>query len=579
MKNATRPLRFLAAAALPFAPVVTSAETVSAPGAIASATVYLDRAVVIRNAEVKLPAGEHEIVFEALPLGLLADTLRVRAPSPDVTLLDVRHKRVTLASPAQPRAAELQKEIDALADEDVSLRNKAAAGARSLELLREIEATWVSAPRERENGKDTKPPALPSLEDYSKLVSFGKETRIKALAAEAAIAKQRAELARNIAEKRRELDALGVGNPRERTVEQVIVRAAAKTPVAGRFTLEYGVTGATWSPSYDARLAYAERAVTIDYFGVVKNGTGEDWNGVALKLSTARPNLSSCVPVPAGKPISEIIPGHSEARGSSLVSDRALSSSFRTAKSKAGGGVEIVQPNLAGDTAAAPSAVAYAAFAESGTAATFTIPTPATLPNDNTPHRVAIGEARLPADLRHEIVPSLSEFAYLTGKIKNTSGLPFLRGPVSVFIDGSYVAASRIETTAPQDDFTLSFGVDESVTVKRKPLVKFTEDAGVTGKYTRTTYTWVTEVTNNRRDKEKFIVKDVLPVSRHEEIEVKALIPAEGDIDRKNPEAARHLDAQGILTTTLPIEPGKKTALTFSFSVEHPKSLPITPVE
>ena len=112
-----------------------------------------------------------------------------------------------------------------------------------------------------------------------------------------------------------------------------------------------------------------------------------------------------------------------------------------------------------------------------------------------------------------------------------------------------------------------------------KPLVKFTEDAGLTGKYTRTTYTWVTEVTNNRRNREKFLVKEVLPVSRHEEIEVKALVPREGDIDRKNPDAARHLDAQGILTATHQLEPGKKTELTFSYSVEHPKSLAITPVE
>ena len=53
--------------------------------------------------------------------------------------------------------------------------------------------------------------------------------------------------------------------------------------------------GATWTPAYDARLR-AERAVELAYFGVVRNGTGEDWKEVALTLSTARPSLGGGAP-------------------------------------------------------------------------------------------------------------------------------------------------------------------------------------------------------------------------------------------------------------------------------------------
>jgi hypothetical protein len=41
---------------------------------------------------------------------------------------------------------------------------------------------------------------------------------------------------------------------------------------------------AGWSPAYDARLRSADRAVDLDYFGVVRNGTGEDWKDIALTL-------------------------------------------------------------------------------------------------------------------------------------------------------------------------------------------------------------------------------------------------------------------------------------------------------
>ena len=60
--------------------------------------------------------------------------------------------------------------------------------------------------------------------------------------------------------------------------------------------LKYAVPGASWAPSYDARLQATERAVELGYFGLVRNGTGEDWSEIALTLSTARPGLGGGAP-------------------------------------------------------------------------------------------------------------------------------------------------------------------------------------------------------------------------------------------------------------------------------------------
>ena len=118
-----------------------------------------------------------------------------------------------------------------------------------------------------------------------------------------------------------------------------------------------------------------------------------------------------------------------------------------------------------------------------------------------------------------------------------------------------------------------------AIVVKRKPLVKFTEDSGLTGQSTLTTYTRITEITNNRRNRGVFLVKEVVPVSRHEDIEVTPLAPKNDDIDRKKTTAAHHLDEQGILTSTYNLDSGKKAELTFSYSIRHPKKLAVTPVE
>lgn len=572
-------LKFLLPAAAMLGFGAAHADTLTATGRIQSATVYHDRAVVSRVAEIALPAGEHEVVFDGLPLNLIDDSLQVTGLGSGVTLLDVGHKRVTNPVAAQPRAAELQKQIDDLQGRDRELHGRVQANERSLELLRDIEATWVSAPRERPpaDASSARPAALPSLEEYQKLIAFGEENRIKTLVARQSLDKQREELSRAIADKKRELKELGVKNPLERTVEQVVLRVAVAAPVAARLNLSYGVVGATWSPAYDARLATAERAVQLNYFGVVKNGTGEDWTGVALKLSTARPNIAAQVPVPVGVKLNEVRPVYPQAQGQAYESKMFAGASSSLSKSSRAGYADAeVVAGAPEDKDARPALVAaQASVAETGTSATFAIATAANLPNDNTPHRVSIGEVKLPAELRYELVPALSEFAYLTGKVKNTTELPFLRGPVAVFIDGTYVSASRFDTTVPQDAFTLSFGIDEGIAIKRKPLNKFTEDTGVTGKYDRTTYTWQTTVTNNKRTKETLVLKEVLPLSENEEIEVKALTPPGDAMSRTDPKAKYYLDEQGIVTSTLTFEPGQKQELTFAYRVDRPKKMPI----
>ena len=74
------------------------------------------------------------------------------------------------------------------------------------------------------------------------------------------------------------------------------VRVAVAT--AGKLDVElrYAVPGASWVPSYDARLRAADRAIELTYYGMVRNATGEDWNGIALTLSTARPGLGGGAP-------------------------------------------------------------------------------------------------------------------------------------------------------------------------------------------------------------------------------------------------------------------------------------------
>jgi len=66
-----------------------------------------------------------------------------------------------------------------------------------------------------------------------------------------------------------------------------------------KFQLEfsYVVSGASWKPMYDFRADTKKGEIIVDYFGMVTQRTGEDWNNVELTLSTASPSIITTIPV------------------------------------------------------------------------------------------------------------------------------------------------------------------------------------------------------------------------------------------------------------------------------------------
>ena len=69
------------------------------------------------------------------------------------------------------------------------------------------------------------------------------------------------------------------------------VRVQVEARQAGALTIElaYVVRGAGWRPAYRASLDPATGEVALVAEAAVRQSAGEDWNGVALKLSTAAP--------------------------------------------------------------------------------------------------------------------------------------------------------------------------------------------------------------------------------------------------------------------------------------------------
>jgi len=173
----------------------------------------------------------------------------------------------------------------------------------------------------------------------------------------------------------------------------------------------------------------------------------------------------------------------------------------------------------------------------------------------------------------------LSEAAFLSAYVTNTSDYPLLAGAVNTFLDDTFVAASSLKTVMPGEKFELALGADEGIAIKRKLVNRFAEDTGITAKYRRVTYEFLVTVTNNKKTAEKVVFKDAVPVSRDEKIEVKLLTPAERDLSTKEAPKEISREEDGKLVWRLSLKPGEKRELPLRFSVEYPAGTPVTGVE
>jgi uncharacterized protein (TIGR02231 family) len=81
-------------------------------------------------------------------------------------------------------------------------------------------------------------------------------------------------------------------------------------PGAVQLDLRYVVSGAQWTASYDIRIQSSDQSMSLTYYGLVSQSTGEDWPNVQLSLSTATPSKGGVPPTLATRYAEFYAPSH-----------------------------------------------------------------------------------------------------------------------------------------------------------------------------------------------------------------------------------------------------------------------------
>ncbi len=533
---------------------------------ISAVTVYQDRAVVTRTATAELAGGTTELVFANLPQTLNEQSLQVTGRgTAQATILDVSAKQTFVDFTPNARVKELEDQLRTLGKQGRGLDDRTNLLNASSATLERMEAALFAPP--------TKDVPRPDLNQFTTSLTYLTEQKGKIAAERATLDEQREELQNKINTVQNQLNELrGAGGKAFKTVT---VRVAAAQAGSLDVALSYTVPGASWVPSYDARLASAERTVQLEYFGLVRQSTGEDWKDVMLTLSTARPSLGGAAPVLSVWNLDIFNPIALREREEKDRRDQyAMRKANAPAPAMAGAVNMQTLTTNADSIQLSPfemtASLAGATIESGATSASFKIATSSSVPSDNSPQKVPITSASLKATPEYLTVPKRQQAAFLTSKVVNSSDFPFLAGAMNVFLDGTFVATSSLRTVMSGEKFDLALGVDDGIAIKHKRVNKFTEDTGLTNSGKRITYEYLITVQNNKKTAERVVVADQVPISRNEKIVVKLLSPDTKDVKPTD---------EGTLKWTLDLKPGEKRELTVKFTVDFANDVNVAGLE
>ncbi|HEY6001805.1 MAG TPA: mucoidy inhibitor MuiA family protein [Anaeromyxobacter sp.] len=552
-----RPLAFVVLAV----PALCLAADLRAPSRIDAVTVYRSSARVTRFARVELPPGPARVLLEGLPDSIDDDSIRVEGKgSAQARLFGVSVERVTLADAAAAEARAAEEKLLQLGDDDRALDDRSRAAQARLELVRSLRSTYSE---ERTKNLAVRPV---SMREWAELASFVADETAAAAAETRKVEAARRELGKRIAQARADLEK--VQAKRGKTTKTVLVEVEAEKGGALDLAVSYAVPSAGWAPVWDARLLPDASRIELAFQGSIWQRSGEDWQGVALSVSTAQPARGLFVPelqplyltqlvAPPPRPL----PASRGARPGFLA--QAPEAQVREEEKRA----EVAKADAAYD------AVTAQAFVDEGLlSATFTAPRRETVDGSGQPRKIPLARFPLEARIARTAAPRVDASAFLTAKAVNETGFPLLAGVAGVYVGAEFVGRAALPATPPGGELELAFGADPRLEIERKLLDRRRESAGLISKDEVVRYRVRIAVRNRWAAPVALRLLDLLPVSRDEKIKVELL-------DGTTPATREDPERPGVRVYELALGAREERVLELRYEVRYPRGLAVAGLE
>ena len=492
--------------------------------AIDRVVLYEDRCEVTRKVQVELAPGPATLLLPGVSPLVSAERIRVRVtdgPRLDVNDIRVQYRFASDQTPGETRSEQLReqlKQAEAVVEQHVAALRRARARKDLTGQLLDRFTENVAAALWDGGG------------DAQAIDSGITALHARAVADCSAMDASR----RTLQQAQEKLDALRALCPRDDTpTGRLVCDLVLQVSTAGGATaldVSYVIPCGLWRPAHEAKLHNG--TVTVTSFGTVWQRTGEDWDDVALTLSTARPG--------AGAELPRLDEDVLSLREKTADEKKRIWVSHRTETAK-----------RARTDAGVPGVY------DGGQARTFVVEGRVCIKSDGRPHRVLAGSMSSPAQTRLLARPDVARRVFRVASLHNASALPLLAGPVALLDDDGFVGTGEIAYVGPGDPFEISFGSDDRFTIALSKT-RYVDEK----KLGRDVTHFVYEVQVGYSGAESCALDVTLrfPVSELKQLKV---VPSEHYCSMPATP-----DDNGHITTTLNVGPGERKQLRLGFHFE-----------
>ena len=535
----------LTAAVLLLAWSLSAAVTVTAP--LKQATVFLNGAELLQQAQLQLAKGDNEILIEGLSPQINHQSLQV-ALSGGVVVSSYEYgidylsadKKLFSTKALEDSLAAAKNELSAVKDELATLQK-----------MQELLQTGVG------HSLNTDGVGL-SSETIEKNITYYQKRALQLASQKMETERRKTALDERISLLQKQIRQNGTQNARRSGVLTLVVNSPVKQTVSAE--VKYFTPAASWHPTYDLNITSVNQPVSLVMKAHVQQTTGLDWQKVRLTLSTGSPARSNQAPELTTWWLRQQQP---------VVYGRQV----RTYAAKAA--VEpmmLMADAVAEDESAAETSLRssrqntveqYVETNAQQLSMEYAIDLPYTILGNGKEQTIALLEKKIEnVEYKWYTAPRVDQQAYLTANIRGWEQLDLLDGNANLTYNGTFYGQTWLAANPNGEQLRLTLGDDPQIAVKREKMQDYTVRKTV-GQSQTVTYAWKTTLRNSKKEVVQLTLKDQYPVSTAKEIQV-----ALGD---KTTRWTDNNTEKGILTYDLTLQPGEQQEIVLVYTVKYPK--------
>ena len=528
-------------------------DEITAPSKIDAVTVFPQGAEISRLVKTSVKNGEHTLLLNDLPGDVDPQSIRVSSVSTgklEIRSIDSNHVHVSSDEQLADQRKEIEDKIESLQDEITAFNQQLKTLNYQRKLIQDAALRPITVSQNETETQNVN-------QDLGNLFDLVAQRLAKLDEQSLGLKIKVRKTAGQINDLNIKLHELA---PKQYVKLNVSIDFAADQNMEASFLVKYRIQNAGWQPFYDAQLNTGEKDQTSDIKLIrraeITQHTSENWENVALTLSTTRSTGATSAPIlnpTEFMPPRIQLTSKTKRYNSGALRDELMSPQAEVFASK----VESLDPEPEKEMAQAFTA---------GFQAVYKITGRYTIDNKGTAKKVKISSENLSASLSVHAAPALDLNAYLTASFIPKGTNPMLPGRVMLFRDNIYMGQGYVPLIALGEEHELGFGIDDQVKITRSEGKRKTGESGILTTERVEESSWITTVKNLHDRNMNIKIYDRMPYAVDETIEVSRMRgttpPTDKNID----------DKLGIYEWNYDLKSGSEKTINFGYKITHPQS-------